>query len=106
MSTRTDSARLAFLVAQGAFLILSTDDTWQVWRRSTQTGGLEVLSAFHEDYKDAIDEAMTAWETRLEDIGMKKVHPSREVRRYADAEHPAGFEDRDIIQAKAKRDWS
>lgn len=70
-TTRTDSERLAFVVAHGI--------------------NCAPLSSSPHDYREEIDQQMDAWDQRLAAISRGEVRPSQEPRRLADAQHPAGY---------------
>ena len=86
MITRTDTQRLDFLICHAPDIDLH-------------------VIAYSHNPREAIDARMDAWDQRLDDIATRKVRPSLEGGRFADAQHPQGVTRADI-EARAKRDWS
>lgn len=95
MNTYTDSERLEFLSAHGAYISHSSDgENCNVWHRDDE-GNHKPWQGYpqrcYPEHRSAIDACMDEWNARIAEIAGGRLHPTKQIRRLADAGNPRGF---------------
>lgn len=93
-TTYTDTQRLDFVAAHSAWVSHSSDgEVCNLWHRDDD-GKPRPMQGYpqrcYNDHRQAIDACLHEWETRLSEIAAGRLHPSKEIKRFADAKHPRG----------------